>query len=183
MMDVAAWRRERRAELYAAREAMTAQERHDAAKVIAAELDRWCTRRRAVRIGLYWPVKYEPNLLAWARERADEVAFCLPVVVSRGHPLEYWHWKPGDAMQPGVWGIPVPARREPVMPDMVVAPVVGFDQARYRLGNGGGYFDRTLAALEPRPFAIGIGYAHSELATIRPLPHDIPMDAIVTELT
>ncbi len=180
-MDMALWRRERRAELYAVRKAMTAQQRHDATKAIVLELDRWCGRRRPTRIGLYWPIKYEPNLLAWARERPGETAFCLPVVVSRGQPLEYWHWKPGNAMQPGVWGIQVPARREPVIPDLVVAPLVGVDRARYRLGNGGGYFDRTLAELEPRPFAIGIGYAHGELATIHPQPHDIPMDTIVTE--
>ena len=181
MMDIAAWRRETRAGLYAAREALTAEQRHDAARTIAAGLDRYRTDHKPEWIGLYWPIKHEPNLLAWARERSREVKFCLPVVVARGQPLEYWDWTPGDAMRSGVWGIPVPARREVVTPDLMIAPLVGFDRARYRLGNGGGYFDRTLAARADRPFVIGVGYACGALETIHPQSHDIPMDMIVTE--
>jgi 5-formyltetrahydrofolate cyclo-ligase len=63
----------------------------------------------------------------------------------------------------------------------VLAPLVGFDAAKYRLGYGGGYFDRTLAVLQPRPFAIGIGFQFTRLATVHPQPHDLAMDAIVTE--
>ena len=180
-MDVTAWRRAKRTELYAARKAMTARERKEAARKIAAELERWCTRHTPTRIGLYWPIRYEPNLLDWARHWAERLAFCLPVIIARGQPLEYWRWTPGDPLQSAVWGIQIPARRQLVSPDLVVAPLVGFDQARYRLGNGGGYFDRTLAAMTNRPFAIGVGYANAELETIHPQPHDIPMDAIVTE--
>ena len=66
-------------------------------------------------------------------------------------------------------------------PSIVLAPLVGFDAACYRLGYGGGYFDRTLAALVPRPLAIGIGFAIQELETIHPQPFDVPMDLIVTE--
>jgi 5,10-methenyltetrahydrofolate synthetase len=181
VMDVAAWRREKRAELYAAREALTAEQRHDAARQIAAGLDRYCADYKPERIGLYWPIKHEPNLLAWARERSGELQFCLPVVVERRKPLEYWHWTPGDAMRSGVWGIQVPAHRDVVMPDLMIAPLVGFDRARYRLGNGGGYFDRTLAALADRPFVIGVGYSCCEIHTIYPQQHDILMDMILTE--
>jgi 5,10-methenyltetrahydrofolate synthetase len=63
----------------------------------------------------------------------------------------------------------------------VLAPLVGFDRACYRLGYGGGYFDRTLAALSPRPFAIGIGFELQQIQTIYPQPFDVPMDVIVTE--
>jgi 5-formyltetrahydrofolate cyclo-ligase len=59
--------------------------------------------------------------------------------------------------------------------------LVGFDAASYRLGYGGGYFDRTLAALAPRPFAIGVGFEFQRLETIHPQPFDIPMDWILTE--
>jgi 5-formyltetrahydrofolate cyclo-ligase len=180
-MDVAAWRREKRTELYARRAKLTAEQRHDAAARIGRTLDRYCTDRRPRLIGLYWPIKYEPNLLTWARDRGSERQFCLPVVIARGRPLEYWAWAHGDAMQSGIWGIQIPARREVVTPDIMIAPVVGFDRARYRLGNGGGYFDRTLASLDERPFVVGVGYAFSELETIHPQPYDIPMDAIVTE--
>lgn len=180
-MDIAAWRRQKRTELYAARQAMSAEQRHHAAHVIAEQLETECRDRAPQWVGLYWPIKYEPNLLAWAQARAHDLQFCLPVVVARGHPLEYWRWIPGEAMQSGVRGIQVPARREVVTPDMMTAPLVGFDRARYRLGNGGGYFDRTLAARTDRPFVVGVGYAAAELATVHPQPHDIPMDLILTE--
>ena len=60
-------------------------------------------------------------------------------------------------------------------------PLVGFDAQGYRLGYGGGYFDRTLAALARKPLTIGVGFEFARLPTIRPQPHDIPMDFIVTE--
>jgi 5-formyltetrahydrofolate cyclo-ligase len=181
MMDVAAWRREQRLRLYAARKAMTGEQRHEAARKISSGLDDHCAHHKPVLVGLYWPIKYEPNLLSWAHAREQTLHFCLPVVVSRGQPLEYSLWTPGDLMRSGVWGIQVPARRDVVMPDLVIAPLLGFDRDRYRLGNGGGYFDRTLAMRLDRPFVVGVGYASGELETIHPRPHDIPMDLILTE--
>ena len=84
-------------------------------------------------------------------------------------------------MERGAWSIPVPAEGPGVTPDVTLAPVVGWDAAGFRLGYGGGYFDRTLAALSPRPFAIGVGLDAARLITIFPQPHDIPMQVIVTE--
>ena len=84
-------------------------------------------------------------------------------------------------MERGVWNILVPSRGPSVQPDVVIAPVVGFDEAKYRLGYGGGFFDRTLAALSKRPFVVGVGYAQSRIQTIYPQAHDIPMDLIVTD--
>ncbi len=106
----------------------------------------------------------------------------LPVVVARGEPLVFRAWAPGDPTVPGVWNIPVPPGDAPiVLPDVVIAPVVGFDTACFRLGYGGGFFDRTLASFAKRPRIFGVGYSQAAIATIHPLPHDIPMDAIVTE--
>ena len=105
----------------------------------------------------------------------------LPVVVDKKGPLEYRAWRPGEALVDGVWNIPVPEKRDLVIPAVVLAPLVGFDPACYRLGYGGGYFDRTLAALRPRATAIGIGFAVQELATIHPQHFDVPMDLVVTE--
>jgi 5-formyltetrahydrofolate cyclo-ligase len=85
------------------------------------------------------------------------------------------------AMRPGVWDIPVPASAEPLVPTCLLVPLVGFDDAGYRLGYGGGYYDRTIAALPRRPLAVGIGYAFQHLADIHPQRFDRPMDAIVTE--
>jgi len=105
----------------------------------------------------------------------------LPVVVEKAKPLIFREWWPGISMNHGVWNIPVPAAGEPVEPDALLVPVVGFDRRRYRLGYGGGYYDRTLAALSAKPRAVGVGFELSQLATIYPQPHDIPMDLIVTE--
>lgn len=185
MMDktVAAWRREKRAELLALREAVSAETRQTAVARITGRLDRLCAARMPRVVGLYWPIKSEIGLLPWGRALAQVrgLTVCLPVVVAPRAPLEYWRWTPGEPMQPGVWDIPAPARREVVAPDLVLAPLVGFDDAHYRLGYGGGYFDRTLAALPKRPFVVGVGYMFGRLETIFPQPHDVPMDAIVTD--
>ena len=105
----------------------------------------------------------------------------LPVVVEKGRPLEFWRWEPGMEMRPGIWDIPVPAVAEPVAPDCLLVPLVGFDDQGFRLGYGGGYYDRTIAAMPRPPLAIGVGYAFQRMPTIQPQPFDQPMDAIVTE--
>src|SRR5690606_41678729 len=78
--------------------------------------------------------------------------------------------------------LPVQVDGVPVVPQVVVAPVVGFDHDAYRLGYGGGFYDRTLAVANPRPRVIGVGYAAAELPSILPQPHDVPMDLVVTEI-
>jgi 5,10-methenyltetrahydrofolate synthetase len=105
----------------------------------------------------------------------------LPVVVTPAAPLVFRPWTPDCRMVKGFWKIPVPAEGPEVAPDVTLAPVVGWDDAGFRLGYGGGYFDRTLAALDPRPFVIGVGLEAAKVPTIFPQPHDIAMDAIVTE--
>jgi 5,10-methenyltetrahydrofolate synthetase len=105
----------------------------------------------------------------------------LPVVVAPGQPLVFRAWAPGEALVRGVWNIPVPAETAPVVvPDVVIAPVVGFDPACHRLGHGAGYYDRTLAVLPKTTRVLGVGYALAALATIYPQWHDRPMHAIVT---
>ena len=180
---IAAWRREQRTRLLAMRQAMSPDDRRRATAIIAEKLNSIITAQGFGVIGLYWPIKQEINLIPWANWYAGMRKFtlCLPVVVTPHAPLEYWRWAPGDALARGVWNIPVPSQRDVVVPDLLLAPLVGFDQARYRLGNGGGYFDRTLASLARRPVVIGIGYDAGALDTIFPQPHDIPMDAVLTE--
>ena len=105
----------------------------------------------------------------------------LPVVVQDAAPVEFWRWRQGVALKRGHWNIPVPPERDVVTPDVLVVPLVGFDSGRYRLGYGGGFYDRTLAAATPRPHTIGIAFTDAELPTIYPQPHDIPMDVIATD--
>ena len=180
---VASWRRQQRASLLAVREALSLEERQRAASAVAEKLDALIAPGGHAIIGLYWPIKHEIDLLHWASglARRPGIVLCLPVVVTPRAPLEYRRWTQGEPLERGAWDIPVPARRDVVMPDLMLAPLVGFDGDNYRLGYGGGYFDRTLAALSRRPLVVGVGYAFSELTTIGPQPHDIPMDLVVTE--
>jgi len=177
------WRRDQRAELLARRDALTPEDRKHAAEVIGTKLDELVTARGCTAIGLFWPIKLEIDLLSWAHalERRSGVTLCLPVVVARSEPLEYRRWSQGEPLARGIWDIPVPQARDTIVPDLMLAPVVGFDRAKYRLGYGGGYFDRTLASLPRRPLTVGIGYEFSALDTIFPQPHDIPMDEVMTE--
>jgi hypothetical protein len=81
----------------------------------------------------------------------------------------------------GVYDIPIPDDTPLAEPDAVIVPMNGFDQAGFRLGYGGGFFDRTLASLTPQPIAIGVAFEAMRLGTIYPRPHDVPMDFVVTE--
>lgn len=180
--DVSRWRKAERKRLLDARMALDVAARHDSANRIAAALERTVSRIGGRTVSIYWPFRGEPDLRNWSNgivERGGSLA--LPVVIEKGRPLEYRVWAPGDPLERGVWNILVPSRGPAVLPDVVIAPLVGYDEARYRLGYGGGFFDRTLAAMPRKPLTIGVGYRQSRIPTIHPQPHDIPMDLIVTD--
>jgi 5-formyltetrahydrofolate cyclo-ligase len=179
--ELKAWRRAERERLIALRQALPPVERQRWGARIDTALRGLLAGRPGV-LGIYWPFRaeFDPRpLVDWAVAGGRTVA--LPVVVDKKGPLEYRAWRPGETLVDGVWNIPVPEKREIVRPAVVLAPLVGFDDACYRLGYGGGYFDRTLAALSPPPVAIGIGFEVQRLATIYPQSFDVPMDLIVTE--
>lgn len=181
-LDVARWRKSERERLIKARLAMTALERQAHTEAITRRLDEIVGDVTGKTVSAYWPIRGEPDLRAWLEsvwQRAGRGA--LPVVVAKATPLVFRAWRQGEALERGVWNIPVPANGPDITPEIVIAPIVGFDRACYRLGYGGGYFDRTLAAAKSRPMVIGVGYGAMELATIYPQPHDIAMDVIVTE--
>jgi 5-formyltetrahydrofolate cyclo-ligase len=180
-VELRAWRREERERLLGLRQDMPPAERRAKGAHIEAGI-KAVLATVAGPLGVYWPFRaeFDPRgIIDWAVAAGRGVA--LPVVIDRKGPLEYRAWKPGEPLIDGVWNIPVPEKRDIVVPAAVLAPLVGFDKACYRLGYGGGYFDRTLAALTPRPSAIGVGFSMQEIDTIYPQSFDIPMDAIVTE--
>jgi 5-formyltetrahydrofolate cyclo-ligase len=179
--EVKAWRRQERAHLIARRMALSPAVRRELGERITAALQSFLTERSGI-LGVYWPFRaeFDPQPLIESLVAAGRVV-ALPVVVDKHGPLEYRSWRPGENLISGVWDIPIPEKREIVMPAAVLAPLVGFDRGCYRLGYGGGYFDRTLAALRPRPFAIGVGFEFQQLDTIYPQSFDIRMDMIVTE--
>ncbi len=133
-------------------------------------------------IGFYLPFKHEIDARPLVRDLLEKGwSAALPVVIEKKGPLEFRAWRPGMLMTPGVYDIPIPAERTVVKPDILLVPLVGFDGANFRLGYGGGYYDRTIAAMLPRPSTIGVGFELSRLETIFPQAHDMPLDAIVTE--
>jgi 5-formyltetrahydrofolate cyclo-ligase len=180
--ETRAWRRERRASLIAERQAIPQAERQRLQPVITGLLVDRFPELGGGTIGFYWPIRGEIGLHHLIRKLIEAGASAaLPVVVETRQPLEFRAWRPGSPLERGVWNIPVPAERQVVNPTVLLVPLVGFDEQGYRLGYGGGYYDRTLAASHPRPLAIGVGYELQRLATIYPQLHDVPMDAIATE--
>jgi len=175
------WRYSERKRLIAARMALTVAEREAHAKRVACELDTIIPRTDGTIVSLYWPFRGEPDLRPWmARAATAGLRTALPIVLGKGQPLVFREWWPGARLERGVWNIPYPADGALVAPTVVIAPLVGFDARGYRLGYGGGYFDRTLASLTPRPMAIGVGHPNTAIANIFPQAYDIPMDWIVT---
>jgi 5,10-methenyltetrahydrofolate synthetase len=179
--EVRAWRKAERERLIAARVATPAETRIGWTVALVAALEPLLRESRGP-ISFYWPFRGEPDLRPLMRRLAGEgLSFALPVVVERGRPMVFRPWAPGAKLEPGIWNIPVPATKEELEPRLLLAPVVGFTAEGYRLGYGGGYFDRTLAKLGPEHQAIGVGYELGRLATIHPQPHDVRMSRIVTE--
>ncbi len=181
--EVDAWRKGERERLIGLRLDLPAETRSECAGHIAAGIDEIIGDVKGRMLSFYWPFRGEPDLRPWAaRVVANGGMTALPVIVDHGLPLKFRAWKLGDKLQPGIWNIPAPAQGEDVIPNVIIVPLVGWDRDFYRLGHGGGFFDRTLASLsDHEPKVIGIGYSDTELATIHPQPHDIPMQAIVTE--
>jgi 5-formyltetrahydrofolate cyclo-ligase len=180
--DLAAWRKSERERLIAARLAMPAAAHRAASAAITGLLNAHFMPANPGLVGCYWPFRREFNGLAVMRRIVDlggEVA--LPVVIRPRHPLEFRRWTPEAKMAKGVWDIPHPADGPPVHPTTLLIPLVGFDADGYRLGYGGGFYDRTLAAMPHRPKTWGVGFELGRMETIHPQPHDVSMDHIVTE--
>ena len=180
--EIKVWRKGQRAALIARREALDGETRNRWKGHITERLEQCFPMLAGMVIGFCWPYKGEFDPRFAIRDwRGRGAIAALPEVVAKGSPLRFRKWWPGAPMAPGVYNIPVPVDTEVLLPDVVLVPMNGFDNRGYRIGYGGGYFDRTLAALTPRPLAIGVSYELLRLETIFPQPHDIPMDVVVTE--
>lgn len=180
--DVAQWRKARRAEQLARRVQVPDGARRAADERINELLLAGFPLLAGKVIGFYWPFKAEADpRVALHRFRSRGARTALPIVVQEAAPLRFVEWRPGVETVPGVFGLPVPQGTDVLVPDAVLMPPVGFDARGYRLGYGGGYFDRTLASLSPQPLKIGVARDADRIDTIHPQPHDIPMDFVVTE--
>lgn len=178
--DSTAWRRTLRREMVARRAALSDAE-HGALSARMVEHLLAALPCPGV-FAFCWPIKHEPDVralvAAWTARGARAT---LPVVVEPDEPLAFREWQPAARLVPDRYGIPTPAAGAWLVPELILLPLNGFDDAGYRLGYGGGFFDRTLAALSPRPLAVGVGFEINRLASIRPESHDQRLDWIVTE--
>ena len=179
--DLKAWRKAQRAALLARRQAVPLEQHREWTAVMTRRLVGGFPLLGGMTVGLYWPFQGEFDARFAIREfRQRGAVAALPEVVQKAAPLRFREWWPGVPTTPGVYDLPVPDTPV-VVPQALLIPPVGFDKRGYRLGYGGGFFDRTLAAIKPEPLKIGVAFELSRIDTIHPQAYDIPMDFIVTE--
>lgn len=176
------WRKHQRAELIVRRELISEEEYRCWSMAITRALEQGFPSLQKKVVGFCWPHRreYDPRpAMNHIRERGATLA--LPEIVDKQRVLRFREWWPDAPMKIGAYDIPVPDDTPLVTIDAVIVPMIGFDQLGFRLGYGGGYFDRTLAAVDPRPLAIGVAFEILRLDSVHPQTHDIPMNFIVTE--
>lgn len=180
--DIKLWRKARRNELLARRAAVPREQHQAWTAAMTEHLVAGFPLLQRMIVSFYWPFQgeFDPRF-AIRRFREGGAVAALPVVMEKRAPLQFREWWPGVATSKGVFDLPVPEGTRVVVPQALLIPPVGFDGRGYRLGYGGGYFDRTLAAMTPQPLKIGVAFELSRLDTIHPQEHDIPLDFFVTE--
>jgi 5-formyltetrahydrofolate cyclo-ligase len=178
-------RRALREKLIAARQALP--DRLELAVQLQSVLRTWLVSRRESSIGAYWPIKGEfdplPALYRWSEggPEGSPRRIGLPVADKATGELRFHVWFPGCPMELDAYDIPKPKDTDEFKPALLLVPCVGYGPEGVRLGYGGGFYDRTLSELNPRPLTIGIGYAHGFLPLLRGGPDDLPMDVMLTE--
>jgi 5,10-methenyltetrahydrofolate synthetase len=181
-VTLAPWRKSERARLIAAREAVDAPTLEAWRRAIDAHLERGFPGLAQACLAFCWPIRneYDARHLAKTLREAGATT-ALPVVVAPKAPLVFREWHPGVELAAGPLGIAYPVESRDIVPQAVLLPMNGWDAQGYRLGYGGGFFDRTLAAMPSKPLVIGVAYELARIATIHPQPWDIPVDYVVTE--
>ena len=176
------WRKAERARLIAARLALAPAALEASRHSIDTVLERAFPGLAGKTLALCWPIKneYDARHLA-SRLRGRGARTALPVVVAPRTPLVFREWHPGVKLAEGALGIAYPADSEALVPEVVLLPMNGWDMQGYRLGYGGGFFDRTLAAMASKPIVIGVSFEMARIETIHPQAWDIPVDYLVTE--
>ena len=174
-----------RSKLVAARQALP--DRLERSVELQAVLRVWLVGRKEKSIGAYWPIKGEfdplPALYRWTEgdSEGDMRRIGLPVADRATSSLRFRVWYPGCEMELDAYDIPKPKDTDEFLPQMLVVPCLGFGPGGVRLGDGGGFFERTLNALKPRPVTVGVSFTHGFLPFLRADPGDLPLDAILTE--
>jgi 5-formyltetrahydrofolate cyclo-ligase len=182
MTDIKTLRQQQRADLIAKREAITPTQHALWSAAITAHLQQSFATLDNKLIGFCWPYRGEydvrPAMIHFCQRGAK---LALPEIVAKQAPMRFLAWSPEAKTKLGAYDIPVPVGSDIVTPQVLILPMLGFDAAGFRLGYGGGYFDRTLATMLLQPLTIGVAFELQRLSTIHPQPHDIAMDFVVTE--
>ncbi len=170
-----------RKRLLAARRALPPEERVAAEQAISHLVVHWCSTLGIRHLGVYWPIRQEPDLHAcYAQLAQSGIELALPVVTADHQPLAFARWQPGEVMAQDRFGVALPKELQFLdRPPALLIPCVGFNQARFRLGYGGGFYDRTLAAC-PRPQTLGVAFA-CQASSFAAMAHDVALDAVATE--
>ena len=159
-------------------------DRHQRAMHLQEVLRVWLVARPDLAIGAYWPIKGEfdalPALYRWG-EADPRRRIGLPVIDKQTKRLGFRVWTPGCEMEEDAYGIPKPKDTPAFEPTLLLVPCVGYGPKGVRLGYGGGFYDRTLASLQPRPFTVGLGFTNGFIDDFEPEEHDLPLDAILND--
>jgi 5,10-methenyltetrahydrofolate synthetase len=176
-------RAEQRAALIAERRAIPVQQKKQWDKEIADQVVAWCNKYGVKTVGLYSPIQGEPSLHDALPQLIEiGIKLALPSAPIQGHALTFSAWAPGEELMKDRYGVFVPLETAPIVkPDVLFIPCVGYTSTQFRLGYGGGFYDRTLAE-KPRPKTVGIAYRLSQ-CELELAQHDIPMDYIITNLS
>jgi 5-formyltetrahydrofolate cyclo-ligase len=172
----AQWRRD----LRAARDALADRTQREAR--LLARIEQWLDTVKVNRLGFFWPTRGEPDLSGlvrrWLQAAPARIA-ALPVI--EGELLRFAPWSPGVALISGPFDVQIPQTDQRIDPELLLIPCVGIDRLRYRLGYGGGYYDRTLPQMSPRPITAGVGFDSARIESIDPKPHDLQLDVAITD--
>jgi 5-formyltetrahydrofolate cyclo-ligase len=181
--DLSGLKADLRKTAYAARKAAHA----DGAEAALAARDHFLSARLLTGVAVisgYCPIRTEidPLPLMVALHGAGH-RLCVPVIEGTGLPLAFREWTPEGAMVDGPFGARVPATGDWLEPDLLIAPLIAFDAGCWRLGYGGGFYDRTLERLRARrrTLAVGFAYAAQQMDAVPREPTDQPLDGVVTE--
>ncbi|MBC7942107.1 MAG: 5-formyltetrahydrofolate cyclo-ligase [Chitinophagaceae bacterium] len=171
-----------RRQLQAEREGLI--DRHQRSMNLQEVLRVWLIGRKDSAIGAYWPIKGEfdalPALFRWS-EADGQRRIGLPVINKASKRLSFHVWYPGCEMEEDAYGIPKPKDTPTFEPTLLLVPCVGYGPGGVRLGYGGGFYDRTLSTLQPRPYTVGLAYSQGYLPWLQPEPHDVPLDTVLSD--
>jgi 5,10-methenyltetrahydrofolate synthetase len=165
-------------------ERQTLIDRHQRAMHLQEVLRVWLLAREDHLVGAYWPIKGEfdalPAMYRWA-EANPKRRIGLPVIDKTSKHLSFHVWYPGCEMEEDAYGIPKPKNTPVFVPTLLLVPCVGYGPKGVRLGYGGGFYDRTLATLSPRPATVGLAYANGFVPWLVAEAHDVPLDAVLND--